>query len=217
METAMEQIKVILADDHTMVRQGLGQALEEHNGIKVVGEANNGEEAVRRMIDSGADVLICDYAMPDGDGPAVTARLLKERPGSRVVILTMHDNIHYVQKALDAGAQGFVVKSDGLGELITAIHAVAEGRQYVTPRLAEKLAQHVRGPKGRHVGLDKLSQREFELLRFMGRGMSLQECASVMKISESTASTYRARLMTKLELTSTAQIIRFALENGVTA
>ena len=215
----MEQIKVILADDHTMVRQGLGQALEEHNGIKVVGEASDGNEAVRRMVDTGADVLVCDYAMSGegGDGPAVTARLLKERPGSRVVILTMHDNIHYVQKALDAGAHGFVVKSDGLGELITAIHAVAEGRQYVTPRLAEKLAQHVRGPKGRHVGLDKLSQREFELLRFMGRGMSLQECAQVMKISESTASTYRARLMTKLELTSTAQIIRFALENGVTA
>ncbi len=213
----MDEIKVILADDHVMVRQGLGQALEEHNGIKVVGEASNGEEAIRRMADTQADVLICDYTMPDGDGPAVTTRLLKEHPGARVVILTMHDNIHYVQKALDAGAQGFVVKSDGLTELITAVHAVAEGRTYVTPRLSEKLAQHVRGPKGRHVGLDKLSQREFELLRFMGRGMSLQECAQIMKISESTASTYRARLMTKLELASTAQIIRYALENGVTA
>ena len=124
----MDDIKVILADDHVMVRQGLGQALEEHNGIKVVGEASNGEEAIRRMTDTQADLLICDYTMPDGDGPNVTARLLKEHPGARVVILTMHDNIHYVQKALDAGAQGFVVKSDGLGELITAVHAVAEGR-----------------------------------------------------------------------------------------
>ena len=210
-------IRVVLADDHVMVRQGLGQALEEHDGIEVVGQAGNGEEAVRRMVETHAEILVCDYTMPDGDGPAVTARLLREVPGAKVVILTMHDNIHYVQKALDAGALAFVVKSDGLEDLIQAVHAVHEGRTWVTPHLSDKLAQHVRGPKGRHVGLDKLSQREFELLRFMGRGMSLQECASVMKISESTASTYRARLMTKLELGSTAQIIRYALENGVTA
>ncbi|MBM3985264.1 MAG: response regulator transcription factor [Planctomycetes bacterium] len=127
-------------------------------------------------------------------------RGLREQPAAKVVVLTMHDNIHYVQKALDAGALAFVVKSDGLEDLIKAVHAVKEGRTWVTPRLAEKLGQ-----------------REFELLRFMGRGMSLQECASVMKISESTASTDRARLMTKLELGSTAQIIRYALENGVTA
>lgn len=210
-------IRVVLADDHVMVRQGLAQALEEHDGIQVVGQASNGEEAVRRVAETGASILICDYTMPDGDGPAVTARLLKEVPAARVIILTMHDNIHYVQKSLDAGAHAYVVKSDGLEDLIRAVHAVRDGRSYITTRLAEKLSQHVRGPKGRHVGLDKLSQREFELLRFMGRGMSLQECASVMKISESTASTYRARLMTKLELASTAQIIRYALENGVTA
>ncbi len=212
-----EKITVVLADDHVMVRQGLGQALEEHNGIQVVGQAGNGAEAVQRMAETNADILICDYTMPDGDGPAVTARLLREQPGAKVVVLTMHDNIHYVQKALDAGAQAFVVKSDGLADLISAVHAVKEGRTWITPRLSEKLAQHVRGPKGRHVGLDKLSQREFELLRFMGRGLSLQECSQMMKISESTASTYRARLMTKLDLASTAQIIRYALENGVTA
>jgi DNA-binding NarL/FixJ family response regulator len=212
-----DKITVVLADDHVMVRQGLGQALEEHDGIQVVAQAGNGAEAVRRMAETNADILICDYTMPDGDGPAVTAQLLREHPAAKVVVLTMHDNIHYVQKAMDAGAQAFVVKSDGLEDLIKAVHAVKEGRTWVTPRLAEKLSQHVRGPKGRHLGLDKLSQREFELLRFMGRGMSLQECASLMKISESTASTYRARLMTKLELGSTAQIIRYALENGVTA
>ena len=213
---AMDEIRVVLVDDHQMVRQGLAQVLEDCPGIRIVGQAGAGEEALRVIAETMPAVVVLDYGLPDVDGPGVTQRLRREFPTVHVVILTVHDNIHYVLKSMEAGAQGFVVKSDAMDELVKAIRMVGEGKGYISPRLSDKVAQHLRGPKGKHVGLDKLSQREFELLRMMGRGMSLQECALQMKISESTASTYRARLMTKLELSNTAQIIRFAIENGIT-
>jgi DNA-binding NarL/FixJ family response regulator len=210
-------IRVILADDHHMVRQGLAQVLGDDPGIEVVGHAGGGREALELCSRVEADVLVLDYGLPDLDGAAVSSALRKEGRPVKVVILTVHDNVHYVLKALDAGAHGFIVKSDALDELVRAIRTVAAGETYVTPHLAEKVRQHQRGPKGRHIGLAKLSQREFELLRLMGQGRSLQRCAVQMHISESTASTYRARLMTKLELADTAQIIRFAIENGIVA
>ncbi len=211
----MSPIRVAIAEDHRMVRQGLAQALAEEAGVRVVGQADNGEQALALVARGGLDVLVVDYGLPDLDGAAVTTRVRREAPDVRVIILTVHDNIHYVIKSLDAGAHGFVVKSDAVEDLVRAIRTVHAGSDYLPPRLAAQLEEHRRGPKGRHVGLDKLSQREFELLRHMGGGKNLQECALQMGISESTASTYRARLMSKLELSHTAQIIRFALDNDI--
>jgi DNA-binding NarL/FixJ family response regulator len=211
-----QTIRVILADDHEMVREGLAQVLQNESGIEVVGHAGGGREALELCTDLEADVLVLDYGLPDLDGAAVTSALRRDGRPIRVVILTVHDNVHYVLKSLDAGAQGFVVKSDALEDLVRAIQTVAAGKHYITPHLADKVEQHRRGPKGRHIGLAKLSQREFELLRLMGEGTSLQRCAIQMKISESTASTYRSRLMAKLDLSDTAQIIRFAIANGLT-
>jgi DNA-binding NarL/FixJ family response regulator len=211
----VQTIRVILADDHQMVREGLVQCLNNGSGIEVVGHAGGGREVLELCTRVEADVLVLDYALQDIDGAAVTAALRRDECPIRVVIVTVHDNVHYALKSLDAGAHGFVVKSDGLDELVRAIRTVAEGGTYVTPHLDEQVRQHRRGPKGRHIGLDKLSQREFELLRLMGQGMNLQRCAQKMAISESTASTYRSRLMTKLDLADTAQIIRFAIENGI--
>ncbi len=213
----MSAIRVILVDDHCMVREGLAQVLaDQDDTIRVVGQAARGDDALRMARETGVDVLVLDYTLPGLDGPAVTTQLLRDSPQVRVVIITMHENVHYVQKAMEAGALGFVVKSDAATELVKAIHAVSVGQTYISPRLADQVAQQRQLPKGRHVGLDKLSQREFELLRLMVRGMNLQECAKSMGISESTASTYRARLMNKLGLTHNAQIIRFGLENDVT-
>ena len=164
----MEDIRVILVDDHAMVRQGLAQALDEQPGLRVVAQAGDGNEALRLMADPGADVLVVDYTLPD------------------------------------------------LDELAQAIKLVHEGGHYVSPRLSDRVAQQLRTTRKTSVGVDRLSQREFELMRHLARGLTLQECAQQMEISESTASTYRARLMSKLELTSTAQIIRFALGHGIT-
>ena len=212
----MDDIRVILVDDHAMVRQGLAQALDEQPGLRVIAQAGDGNEALRLMADPGADVLVVDYTLPDLDGPAVIQRLLAEQPDAHVVVLTMHDNVHYALKAHEAGAQGFCVKSDALDELAAAIRLVHEGGHYVSPRLSDRVAQQLRTTRKTTVGVDRLSQREFELMRHLALGLTLQECAQQMEISESTASTYRARLMSKLELTSTAQIIRFALEHGIT-
>jgi len=213
----MTPIRVILADDHCMVRQGLAQVLTEQDpSIHVVGHASRGDDALRLAKDGGVEVLVVDYSMPGLDGPAVAAQVKRDCPDVNVLIITMHENVHYVQKAMEAGARGFVVKSDAAEELVKAIHAVSDGQTYISPRLADQVAQHLLRPKGRQVGVDKLSQREFELMRLMVRGMSLQECARSMGISESTASTYRARLMNKLGLTHNAQIIKFGLDNDIT-
>jgi DNA-binding NarL/FixJ family response regulator len=212
-----ESIRVILVDDHQVVRQGLAQLLGDGTGIQVVGQAGTGGAALELVGSTAADVVVLDYSLPDLNGAKVTSQLRRDGSALRVVILTVHDNVHYVLRAMDAGADGFVVKSDSVDELLRAIRRVHSGGSYVSPRLAEKVEQHQRGPKGHHVGLDKLSQREFELLRLTARGLSLQECAQFMQVTESTASTYRARMMSKLEMTNTAQIIRFALENGITS
>lgn len=216
-ETAAETIRVILVDDHQVVRQGLAQLLGDGVGISVVGQAGTGEAALELAQSTPADVMVLDYSLPDVNGAKVTSQLRRDGSTLRIVILTVHDNVHYVLRAMDAGADAFVVKSDSVDELLRAIRRVHSGGSYVSPRLAEKVENHQRGPKGHHVGLDKLSQREFELLRLTARGLSLQECAQLMQITESTASTYRARMMSKLEMTNTAQVIRFALENGITS
>lgn len=210
-----EPIRVILADDHEVVRQGLAQLLGDGTGITVVGQAGTGQGVLDLSLSTPADVLVLDYTLPDFNGAKVCSQLRRDGSTLRIVMLTVHDNVHYVHRAMDAGADGFVVKSDSVDELLRAIRRVHSGGTYISPRLAEKLDQ--RGPKPHHLGLDKLSQREFELLRLTSRGYSLQECARLMKVTESTASTYRARMMAKLEMTNTAQVIRFALENGITS
>ncbi|HZL99788.1 MAG TPA: response regulator transcription factor [Planctomycetota bacterium] len=216
-DSPIDPIRVILVDDHEVVRQGLAQLLGDGAGICVVGQAGTGQAALEVAASTPADVLVLDYSLPDHTGAKVTTQLRRDGSPLRIVILTVHDNVHYVLRAMDAGADGFVVKSDSVEELLRAIRRVHSGGVYVSPRLAEKVEQHQRGPKGHHVGLDKLSQREFELLRLTVRGLSLQECAQQMQVTESTASTYRARMMSKLEMTNNAQLIRFALENGITS
>jgi len=216
-ESPPDPIRVILADDHEVVRQGLAQLLGDGAGIAVVGQAGTGQALLELAAATPADVLVLDYSLPDHDGAKVTSQLRRDGSRLRIVILTVHDNVHYVLRAMDAGADGFVVKSDSVEELLRAIRRVHSGGSYVSPRLVEKVEQQQRGTKGRHVGLDKLSQREFELLRLTARGLNLQECAQQMQISESTASTYRGRMMTKLGLSNTAQVVRFALEHGITS
>lgn len=216
-DSSSDPIRVILADDHEVVRQGLAQLLGDGSGISVVGQADSGQAVLELAVTTPADVLVLDYSLPDFNGAKVASQLRRDGSTLRIVILTVHDNVHYVLRAMDAGADGFVVKSDSVEDLLRAIRRVHAGGTYVSPRLAEKVEHHQRGPKGHHIGLDKLSQREFELLRLTARGLSLQECAAQMQVTESTASTYRARMMSKLELTNTAQVVRFALENGITS
>jgi len=208
-------IRVVLADDHAMVREALAQILEESGCIKVVGQAADGPGAVAAANQTRPDVLVLDYSMPGLGAPEVLSSLGQLLPGLKVLVLTVHENIHYCVQALECGAHGYVVKSAAVGELVDAIKAVSAGEVYISPKVSQKVMQHLRRPKKDRVGLEALSQREFELLRLLGAGMSLKECAERLSISTSSASTYRARILEKLNLHSTAEVIRFALENDI--
>ena len=208
-------IRVLLADDHAMVREALAKILEESGSIQVVGQASDGQQALDLAAKTKPDVLVLDYSMPKLDTPAAINSLVRRWPLLKILILTVHENIHYAVKILESGAHGYVVKSAAVGDLVEAIKTVSEGEIYISPKLSQRVIQHLRRPKKDREGLEALSQREFELLRVLGAGMSLKECAARLNISTSSASTYRTRLMEKLKLTSTAEIIRFALENDI--
>ncbi len=136
-------------------------------------------------------------------------------PSVKVIILTVHENIHYAIKALEAGAHGFVLKAAAVEELVRGIKTVSVGKTYISPAISDKLVEYLPVTKADRSGINALSAREFELLRLLGSGMKLHECARAMHITESTASTYRSRILQKLALNSTPDIIRFALENGI--
>jgi DNA-binding NarL/FixJ family response regulator len=213
--SARGEIRVVLADDHAMVREALAQILEESGCIKVVGQAADGPGALDAANRVRPDVLVLDYSMPGLGAPEILSSLGQLLPNLKVLVLTVHENIHYCVQALECGAHGYVVKSAAVGELVDAIKAVSAGEVYISPKVSQKVMQHLRRPKKDRVGLEALSQREFELLRLLGAGMSLKGCAERLGITTSSASTYRARLLEKLNLHSTAEVIRFALENDI--
>jgi DNA-binding NarL/FixJ family response regulator len=210
-----EPIRVVLADDHAMVRQALAQLLEESEQIKVVGQAGNGAEALDLVAQLKPDVLVLDYTMPVMDAADTIEALNRRDPSIKILILTVHESIHYAVRVLESGALGYVVKTAAAQELVDAIRAVHRGDVYISRDVSQKVLQHLRRPRADRIGVASLSTREFDLLRVLGAGLSLKECADRLGISTSTASTYRARLMEKLNLQSTAEIIRFALEHDI--
>jgi DNA-binding NarL/FixJ family response regulator len=208
-------IRVVLADDHEMVREALARILEKSANIDIVAQASDGKEALAAVSASQPDVIVLDYSMPNQNAPQVIEKLLALSPGIKILVLTVHENIHYAVRVLEAGAHGYLIKSAAVDELVEAIQTVSQGRIYLSPKVSQEVLQHLRRPKRERIGLESLSEREFDLLRLLGAGKTLQETAKHMKISTSTASTYRARIMEKLNLTSTAELIRFALEHDV--
>lgn len=208
-------IRVVLADDHTMVREALARILSEATGIDVVAQACDGSEVFQAVEASSPDVLVLDYSMPHHDPTQVIRNLLERWPELKILVLTVHENVHYTLHVLESGAQGYLIKSAAADELVLAIREVQAGRIYLTASISQEVLQRLRRPRGERTGIDSLSPREFTLLRMLGAGRSLQECAREMRVSVSTASTYRARVMEKLELGSTAELIRFALERDL--
>lgn len=211
----MEKIRVVLADDHAMVREGLRRILEELDDISVVGQADNGLAAVSLAQQSEPDVVILDYTMPKLDAIGATERIRSLLPKTKILILTVHDNIQFAVRVLEAGAHGFLLKEEAADELIAAVRGVNAGKTPVSPKIMEKIVTRLRRGKKARIGLDSLSAREFELLGHLGCGKNIRESARRMCVSESTASTYRRRLLEKLGLKTTGELIRFALENGL--
>lgn len=215
MNTLSKPVRVVLADDHSMVREALARILEDSGGITVIGQASNGHEAIDMVKTNQVDVVVLDYSMPELDAPSVIEKLLRKTPSVKILVLTVHENVQYAVRTIESGAHGYLIKSAAVEELVEAIRAVHEGEIYISRKVSQEVLQHLRQPKRQRIGVDALSQREFDVLRILGSGKSLQDCAKQMKISTSSASTYRARLLEKLNLEGTAELIRFALEHDL--
>lgn len=208
-------IRVLLADDHHIVRAGLSRMVTEAEGIDVVAEAADGMAALKAIRKDPPDVAVIDISMPGLDGLEVVARIRAEYPDLPVLILTMHDEEQYVVRAIEAGARGYVTKQSAPEQLVEAIRRVHSGGRYLTEEVSEMLALRVaRGVDGKSL-LDSLSTRELQVLRRLAKGHTNREIASAYNISIKTVDTYRFRLLKKLNLRNNAELSRFAIQNGL--
>jgi len=208
-------IRVLLADDHAVMRDGLKVLLQQAADISVVGEAADGREAVRRVQELNPDVVIMDIAMRELNG-IEAARLLREKcPATRVVMLSMHSNSEHVFRALEAGAAGFVLKESAGEEVAAAVRAAHAGRRYLSRAIAG-LQLTAPSRAGRAGPLGSLSAREREVLQLVVEGRSSTEIAATVHLSPKTIETYRGRLMTKLGVPDVPSLVRFAIEHHLT-
>jgi DNA-binding NarL/FixJ family response regulator len=209
----MSRTRVLICDDHALVRSGLRRLLELEPDLMVVDEAADGEDAIERAGRLRPDVLLLDIVLPGRSGIEILPELLLISPQTRVLVLSMQDDPAYVRQAFAAGASGYLLKEAADGELVQAIHEVAAGRRYVHPLLGARLAA-AEAASDELTQSDPLSEREHAVLRLLALGHTNQEIAQMLFISIRTAETHRARIMQKLGLKSRAEIVRYALKTG---
>ena len=208
-------IKVLLADDHSIVRAGLRRLVEESKNMEVVAEAADGRKAIQQVHKTHPDVAVVDISMPDMDGLEVVSQLQSFYPKLPIIILTMYEEEQYVVRAFEAGAMGYLTKKSAPEQLVKAIRKVHAGYRYLTDEAAELLALRVaRGDGGRSL-LDSLSMRELQVLRRLALGHTNREIAESYHISIKTVDTYRSRLLKKLDLRNNAELSRFAIQNRI--
>jgi DNA-binding NarL/FixJ family response regulator len=214
----VRNIRVILAEDHTIVRKGLRALLEESEGIEVVDEADNGHEAVAKAMQLQPDVVIMDISMPLLNGLEATRQIKEQQPEIKVVILTMHSDEEYILQSLRIGVDGYLVKRTAPAELVTAIQATYRGDSFLSPSISktvidEYLRQNEAAPQTN--SLESLTNREREVLQLIAEGNSIREIAELFYISEKTVRVHRTNLMKKLDLFNTAALTLYALRKGV--
>ena len=207
-------IRVLIVDDHAVVRTGLRRVLDVEADIETVGEAPDAERAVFEAIQTTPDVILLDVMMPGKSGIEALPSLLQAVPAAKVLILSMQDDPRYVREAFDAGASGYVLKEAADTEVVDAVRAVAAGEQYVHPTLGARMVA-ADAEARRRADADPLSDREREVLRLLALGHTNQEIASMLYISVRTAETHRAHIMSKLGLSSRAELVRHALAEGL--
>lgn len=211
-----DAIRVLLVDDHPLVRAGIRRVLETRAGLSVVGEASSGGEALRLIEDLKPDIVVLDLAMPDLDGLDVLDRLRRRSGALHILVLTMHAQGEYVRRAIEAGADGYLLKESAVQELLTAIDTVQSGRPYYSPRIQPELERRTaEAGSEQPPDLSRLTGREREVLRGIARGQSTKEIAARLSISARTVETHRANLMRKLELRSIARLTQFAIRAGL--
>jgi two-component system response regulator NreC len=217
MPPATEKIRVLIADDHTIVRAGVRLLLEAEPDMEVVGEALTGEEAIRLVENLRPTVVLMDIAMPGLDGLEATRRIKATTPDTRILVLTMHRSDEYFFEMLKAGASGYVLKAAETDELVTAIRVVARGETFLFPTMAKKLVQDYVRRFGENVtsGLPSLTAREREILRLVAKGYSNKEIAQHLVLSPSTVHSHRTNLMKKLNLNGQRELVQYVREQGL--
>jgi len=206
-------IRILLADDHSLVRQGFSMILGAEADMEVVGQAGNGREAIEMAEKLLPDLVIMDVTMPELNGIEATRRLAASLPRTRVLALSMHKDSAYVREILRAGARGYLLKDSGDADLLKAVRSVAKGEVYISPAVSEAVLQDYR----RHVTnpLDLLTSREREVLQMIAEGKTNKEIATVLNLSVYTVEAHRGRVMEKLNLHSAGELVRFALRSGL--
>lgn len=207
-------VRVLVVDDHTIVREGLKRILADAPELQVAGEAASGSEAIRLVCEGRWDVMLLDVSLPGANGLEVLRAVKEHDPKLQVLVLTMYPEDQYALRMLRAGAAGYLTKEGAPGQLVTAIRKVAAGGKYISPAVAEKLAWELEGKK-RAATHEELSNREFEILRLIASGKTVSQIAQDLHLSVKTVSTYRMRLLMKLHMKSNAELTHYAIKGGL--
>ncbi len=214
----MKKVRIILADDHTVMRAGLRALLERQPGLEVVGEAEDGRQTVELASSHVPDVVVMDIAMPNLNGVEATRRMVSKQPTISVVILSMYSDESYVMRALEAGARAYLLKDSAVTDLIRAIEAVSQGKSFFSPKISRILAEeYVRALKQKGVtdSYELLTPREREILQLLAEGKTNKEVATSLNISVYTAETHRGNIFQKLNLHSSAELVLYAVRKGI--
>ncbi len=205
-------IRILIADDHTLFREGLKHIMAEYTDLVVANEAGNGQEVIEKIRNNDYDMVLLDITMPGMTGLEALKQLKNDKPKLPVLVLSMHSEEQYAVRVIRAGASGYLRKESAPDELITAIRQISQGRKYITPSLAEKLAFEVEADseKAPH---DILSDREYQVLRMIAEGKTVKYIAKEMSLSAKTVSTYRARIMEKMKMKTNAELMHYVMKH----
>lgn len=211
----MPPIRILLADDHDILREGLRRMLEKEHDMEVVGEAGDGRSTVKMAGKLLPDVVVMDITMPDLNGMDATRKIISEVPGTKVLALSMHQDLHYISGMLEAGAAGYVLKGSKFEELVTAIRSVSRKNVYLSPKIADMVVNGYLGKGPKKFAKPILSNREREVLQLLAEGNSVKETAYKLNVSAKTVETHRRHVMEKLQIKNSSEIVKYALREGL--
>lgn len=211
----MRTVRILLADDHEIVRHGLRRLLETQPGWKICGEAGSGREAVEKARQLKPDIVVLDHSMPELSGAEAARRILKTLPETEIAILTMHDSEQLLREVMEAGVHGYVLKSDAMCDMVAAIQALLDHKRYLSPGASGVAVEGFLHPSTEVETTDRLTPREREIVRLLTKGKSNKEVASALNISVKTVEAHRANTMHKLNLRSFAELVHYAIRTGI--
>ena len=210
-------IKILIADDHAIVRKGMKEIVGDTNDIIIAGEASNGQDALSKVFTESFDVVILDIAMPDKSGLDILDQIKKEKPDLPVLMLSMYSEEQYAIRALKKGASGYLTKKSVPDELIHAVRKTYKGENYISPSLAEKLADHLRTGDDKKLPHENLTDREFQIMRMIAEGTRIKDIAAKLFLSDKTISTYRSRILAKMRMKNNAELTIYAFQHSLTS